>query len=132
MKVWSQIRSAAIRGVAAVAARRKLLFPALILIIGAAMSAGSFLIIRYNIETEAKLRFERQASDAQHVIAARIHSYADVMYGLRSLYSASYPVTRREFHNYVMGLELANRYPAFWTFNYAEYVPHETKARFVA
>src|SRR5260221_10428078 len=108
MKVLSQFRSAA-KGSAA--ARRKLLFPALVLIIGAAISFGSFLIIRYNVETEAELRFERHASDAQHVIAARIHSYADVMYGLRSLYSASYPVTRMEFHNYVKSLDLARRYP---------------------
>jgi diguanylate cyclase (GGDEF)-like protein/PAS domain S-box-containing protein len=132
MKASSQILSMATGGVAAGAARRKLLFPALIVIVGAAISVGSFLAIRDNIETEAKLRFERHASDAQHVIAARIHSYADVMYGLRSLYSASYPVTRMEFHNYVKGLELAQRYPGFWTFNYAEYVPHRAKARFEA
>jgi len=77
-----------------------------VLIVGAAISVGSFLIIRYNVETEAKLRFERHASDAQHVIAARIHSYADVMYGLRSLYSASYPVTRMEFQQLCDGLDL--------------------------
>ena len=111
---------------------RKLLLPALILIVGAALSVVSFLIVRYNVENEAKLRFERQASDAQHVIAARIHSYADVMYGLRSLYRASYPVTRMEFHHYVTGLELAHRYPGFWTFNYAEYVSGKNKAGFIA
>jgi diguanylate cyclase (GGDEF)-like protein len=132
VKALSRIRSGTIAGVWAAVARRKLLFPALILIIGAAISIGSFLLIRYNIETEAKLRFERHASDAHHVIAARIDSYADLMYGLRSLYSASYPVTRMEFHNYVKSLELARRYPGFWTFNYAEYVPHKAKAAFVA
>jgi len=99
------------------AVRRKLLFPALALIAGAAVSAGSFFIIRDNVETEAKLRFERHASDAQHVLTARIDSYADVMYGLRSLYSANYPVTRVQFHNYVKSLELARRYPGFWGFN---------------
>src|ERR1043165_1193035 len=99
MKALSGLRAPSFDGVMAM--RRKLLLPALILIVGAALSVGSFLIVRYNVETDAKLRFERQASDAQHVIAARIHSYADVMYGLRSLYGASYPVTRMEFHHYV-------------------------------
>jgi diguanylate cyclase (GGDEF)-like protein/PAS domain S-box-containing protein len=118
-------------GVAAGAARRKLLFPALIVIIGAAISVGSFLISRDNVETEAELRFERQASDAQHVIAARIHSYAEVMYGLSALFSAS-SVSRAQFHRYVTGLDLAQRYPGFGALNYAEHVPQEAKARFEA
>ncbi len=107
--------------------RSKTLVPAVALIIGIAVSAVLFFVIRDNIEREAKLRFERQASDAQHVIEARIHSYADVMYGLRAMFSAS-SVSRTEFHRYVTGLELAHRYPGFWTFNYAEWVPHEAKA----
>ena len=112
--------------------RGKAFIPALALGIGIAVSIVVSFAIRDNIEREAKLRFERQASDAQHVIAARIHSYADVMYGLSALYNASYPVTRAEFHNYVTGLDLEHRYPGFWTFNYAEYVPHKAKAGFTA
>jgi len=107
--------------------RGKTLAPAFALGIGIAVSCVLFFVIRDNIENEAKLRFERQASDAQHVIAARIHSYADVMYGLRAMFSAS-SVSRTEFHRYVAGLELTHRYPGFWTFNYAEYVRHEAKA----
>jgi diguanylate cyclase (GGDEF)-like protein/PAS domain S-box-containing protein len=111
--------------------RGKPLVPVLALGIGIVVSIALFFVIRDNIEREANLRFERQASDAQHVIEARIHSYADVMYGLRAMFSAS-TVSRTEFHRYVTGLNLARRYPGFWTFNYAEYVPHEAKARFVA
>src|SRR5260370_31205815 len=43
------------------------------------------------------------------------------------MFSAS-SVSRTEFHRYVAGLELTDRYPGFWTFNYAEYVRHEAKA----
>jgi signal transduction histidine kinase/CheY-like chemotaxis protein len=105
--------------------------PLLALALGAAASVVLFVFVKDSIEKEAKLRFERQASDARHAIAARIQSYAEVLYGLRSLYSAS-AVTRAEFHRYVTGLDFANRYPGYRTFNYAEYVPHKTKAKFLA
>jgi signal transduction histidine kinase/CheY-like chemotaxis protein len=105
--------------------------PLLALALGAVSSLTLFLFVRDSIENEARMRFDRQASDARHAIAARIQSYADVIYGLRSLYSAS-PVTRAAFHRYVTSLELADRYPGYWTFNYAEYVPHQAKAGFVA
>jgi signal transduction histidine kinase len=105
--------------------------PLLALSLGAVASLVLFLFVKDGLEKEAKLRFERQASDATHAITARIQSYTDVIYGLRALYSAS-PVTRTEFHRYVTGLELADRYPGYWTFNYAQYVPHEAKAEFVA
>ncbi len=99
--------------------------------IGIALSILLHFVIRDSVEGEAQLRFERQASDAQHVIEARIHSYADVMYGLRALFSAS-SVSRTEFHRYVAGLELAYRYPGFWGINYAEWVTHDAKVRFEA
>src|SRR4051812_25341049 len=78
---------APVDGAAAGAVRRKLLFPAAALIVGAALSAGSFFIIRDNVETEAKLRFERQASDAKHVIEARISAYFEVLHGLAALFA---------------------------------------------
>src|SRR6266511_4250730 len=109
--------------------RGKAFFPFLGLGIGIALSILLHFVIKDNAQGEAQLRFERQASDAQHVIEARIHSYADVMYGLRAMFSAS-SVSRTEFHRYVVGLELAHRYPGFWTFNYAEWVPHDAKVRF--
>jgi signal transduction histidine kinase/CheY-like chemotaxis protein len=113
-------------------AHNRMRLPLLALALSAAASLVLFVFVKASIENEAKLRFERQASDAQHVLRARIDSYADVMYGLRSLYGANYPVTRVQFHNYVTTLEVARRYPGFRSFNYAEYVPHEAKAALVA
>jgi two-component system sensor histidine kinase/response regulator len=106
--------------------------PLLVLALGAIASLVLFAFIKDSIEKEAELRFERQASDAKHAIAARIYSYAEVMYGLRSLYRSSYPVTRAAFHRYVTGLDLAHRYPGFWTFNYAQWIRHEEKANLEA
>src|SRR3989442_14373312 len=81
----------------ATAPRRKAFFPFLVLGIGIALSKLLHFVIRDNIEGEAQLRFERQASDAKHVIEARIHSYAEVITGLRAM-SAPTSVSRTEFH----------------------------------
>ena len=62
------------------AQRGKTLFPFLVLGIGVAMSLLLHFVIRDNVKGEAQLRFDRQASDAQHVIEARIKSYADVLH----------------------------------------------------
>src|SRR6266705_2191312 len=114
----------------ATASRGKAFFPFLVLGIGIALSILLHFVIKDNVKGEAKLRFERQASDAQHNIAARVRSYFDVMYGLGALYSTSNSISRSEFHRYVSGLDLPHRYPGFQIINYAEYVPAESKPKF--
>ncbi len=71
------------------APRGKGFFPFLVLGIGIALSILLHFVIKDNVEGEAQLRFERQASDAQHVIEARIKSYADVLHGLAAFFSTS-------------------------------------------
>src|SRR6266446_3694882 len=114
------------------APRGKAFFPFLVLGIGIALSILLHFVIKDNVESEAQLRFERQASDAQHVIEARIKSYADVLHGLAAFFSTSNSISRAEFRRYVVALDLPNRYPGFQGLNYAEYVPHEAKAGFEA
>src|SRR5713226_6438513 len=114
------------------AQRGKTLFPFLVLGIGVALSLLLHFVIRDNVKGEAQLRFERQASDAQHVIEARIKSYADVLHGLGALFNTSNSIPRAEFRRYVAALDLPYRYPGFQGLNYAEYVPHKARARFEA
>src|SRR6266853_1414034 len=114
------------------APRGKAFFPFLVLGIGIGLSILLHFVIKDNVQGEAQLRFERQASDAQHVIEARIKSYADVLHGLGALFNTSNSIPRAEFRRYVAALDLPNRYPGFQGLNYAEYVPHEAKARFEA
>lgn len=89
-----------------------------------------FIFVEGNVRDEAQLRFERQASDAQHVIEMRIKSYADVIQGLRALFHTSDGLSRPQFHSYVSGLDLQRNYPGFQSLNYAEYVPAEGKTAF--
>ncbi len=114
------------------APRGKGFFPFLVLGIGIGLSILLHFVIKDNVQGEAQLRFERQASDAQHVIEARIKSYADVLHGLAALFSTSNSISRAEFRRYVVALDLPNRYPGFQGLNYAEYVPHDAKAGFEA
>ncbi|MES2104882.1 MAG: EAL domain-containing protein [Pseudomonadota bacterium] len=84
------------------------------------------------IEDEARLRFERQASDVQHVVNARISSYVDVIRGVRALFHTSSIISRVEFHRYVAGLRLDETYPGFQNLNFAQFVFDENKAAFEA
>src|SRR5882672_3290915 len=62
--------------------RGKAFFPFIVLGIGISLSILLHFVIQDNVEGEAQLRFERQASDAKHVIEQRVRSYTDVIYGL--------------------------------------------------
>src|SRR5438093_717524 len=103
------------------APRGKAFFPLLVLGSGIALSILLHFVIKDNVEGEAQLRFERQASDAKHVIEQRVRSYTDVIYGLGALFRSEL-VSRAQFHHYVSGLDLKHRYPGFQIINYAEYV----------
>ena len=122
--------SESIREKGAQTERGKTFFPFLVLGIGASLSILLYFVIRDNVESEAQLRFERQASDAKHVIEQRVRSYTDVIYGLGALFRTSGSVSRAQFHNYVSGLDLARRYRGFQNINYAEYVPAKEKQKF--
>jgi signal transduction histidine kinase/CheY-like chemotaxis protein len=111
---------------------KKLRLPLLALALGAAASLALFVFVKDRVEKEAMLSFERQASDAKHVMEMRVISYFNVLYGLAALFSKSSPLSRAEFLQYVEALDVPRRYPGIWGFSFAELVPHEAKARFEA
>lgn len=74
-----------------------------------------------SIEEESRQRFSAHAQNARNIIVARIKSYTDVLRGTAALFQTSYPLTRRQFHGYVRGLDLPKFFPAIETINFAEY-----------
>src|SRR6266436_9709892 len=110
--------------------RHRTALPWAVLAIGIVTSFLLFAVIREVVENAARLRFERQASDAKCIIDDRIHFYADILFGLKALFGTHSPVTRLQFHNFVKSLDLKNRYPGFDVVNYALYVPAKDKRRF--
>ncbi len=102
----------------------------LLLGVGSAISVGTFIALRNDALSDELVKFERQASDAHHNIEARVRSYTDIVYGLRALMYASPQITRSQFHNYIVGLDLPRRFPGVMNLNYAEHVAAGEKGQF--
>lgn len=106
--------------------------PWTVLLLGAVLSVLVFYVLRARAEEQARLRFERQASDAKHVIKARVKSYEDAIRGLAALFATDTRVSRLQFKRYVDSLNLQQSYPGFETLNYAAYVRAEDRDVFEA
>lgn len=101
------------------------------LALGISASLLLFSIVWDAVDEVARLRFERQASDARRVIDVRIHSYAGILYGVKALFETQGSIGRDQFHRFVQSLDLKNRYPSLESVNYMTYVPAAAKERFV-
>lgn len=104
--------------------------PWLVLTVGVTVSFFLFVLIQDSVENVARLRFEREAKDANSLIEGRLHSYSNVLYALRALFASEDPVDRLRFHRFVESLDLKQRYPGFISLNYAAYVPASRRKRF--
>jgi CHASE1-domain containing sensor protein len=64
--------------------RPEALVPWILLAIGIPASFVLSSVVEESVENVARLRFEREASDAKAVIEHRINFYADILYGLKA------------------------------------------------
>jgi signal transduction histidine kinase len=83
-----------------------------------------------SIEADSRQRFSAHAQNARNIIVARIKSYTDVLRGTASIFQTSYPLSHRQFHGYVNGLDLPRYFPAIEVISFAEYVKDEDRAAF--
>ncbi|MGH8807486.1 MAG: EAL domain-containing protein [Noviherbaspirillum sp.] len=105
------------------------LIPSLGFCAGVLLSILLFAYLRGQIKDEARLRFEGEANEIQHAIEDRISAYVDVLRGVRALFSTSDTISRAQFHEYVVNLNLAQNYPGFQNINYADFVvAHQREA----
>src|SRR5712691_6911484 len=109
---------------------RSTVLPWVVLAIGIPASFFLFTLIQDSVENIARLRFEREAKDANSIIESRLRSYNDVLYALRAVFASEEPVDRLRFHRFVESLDLKHRYPGFDSLNYAAYVLAQNKKRF--
>lgn len=84
-----------------------------------------------SIEADSRTRFAGLAQNARNTISARIKSYTHVLRGTVSLFQISEPLTRRQFHGYVKGLDVTHNFPAIENINYAQLVRDSEREAFL-
>jgi signal transduction histidine kinase len=104
--------------------------PWLALAIGIPASFFLFFYLETSVDNFARLRFEREAKDANDIIEGRLQSYNDVLYALRALFASEDSIDRLRFRRFIESLDLKQRYPGFISLNYAAHVPASEKERF--
>ena len=100
----------------------------LALAIGGALYAGALR----TINEDARQRFDNLSYSAQQSLTSRIKSYSDLLRGLESLFRTNENLTRRQFHDYVDGLDIKRQFPAVESLNYAAFVAAGQRDAFVA
>jgi signal transduction histidine kinase len=118
------------RGSTPLSPRNRIPLPPAALGIGVALSILVSALFRDAIASNANLRFQREASDARHLIERRILSYIEIIHGLRALFATRETVDRDEFHRYVSALDLPRNFPGFELLNYAAHVPAANRRGF--
>ena len=113
-------------------AARVIFLPWLVLAIGIPASLLLFGVLHDAVENLARLRFEREASEAQSTIELRIQFYANVLHGLKALFAAEPSVSRVQFRHFVNSLDLPRRYPGLDVVNFAQFVRAEDREKFEA
>ncbi|WP_035817924.1 CHASE domain-containing protein [Janthinobacterium sp. RA13] len=99
----------------------------LALAVGGALYAGA----ARTVNDDAEQRFDNLTHSAQHSLITRVKSYSDLLRGLEALFRTSEHLTRRQFHDYVAGLDIARQFPAIESVNYAVAVPSAQRAAFI-
>ncbi|MBI2288930.1 MAG: CHASE domain-containing protein, partial [Betaproteobacteria bacterium] len=102
------------------------------LAIGIVLSVAASYWTANQLERDAKAKFDIAVAEAEHSIERRIQAYADVLHGLRGLFSASESVSREAFRRYVSSLDLERRYPGIQLVAFNRRVPLERKRDYEA
>ena len=100
-----------------------------VLLISLLLTALAYYYVRQNVEAQNRLRFDEATQATQEAIERRTKAYLDAMFGARGLFYASESVTRKEWDNYVEGIEPGDRFEGLQALSYAERVePDEREA----
>jgi serine phosphatase RsbU (regulator of sigma subunit)/CHASE1-domain containing sensor protein len=101
-----------------------------VLLISLLLTLLASYYVRHNVEAQNRLRFDETTQATQEAIERRTEAYLDAMLGARGLFYASKSVTRREWGNYVEGIEPSSHFEGLQALSYAEYVTPERREAF--
>ncbi len=114
------------------AARRPGALPLVVLLTGLALSVALAWLTRRELGNSAAERFDAVALDIARKVEGRFDDYTAVLVGLQARFNTEHELTRKDFRDYVAGLNLPANYPGFQAVNFAVHVRGEDKARFEA
>ena len=98
-----------------------------VLLISLFLTALAYYYVSQNVEVQIRVRFDDTTQAIQEAIERRTRAYLDAMFGARGLFYASESVTRREWNNYVEGIEPDKRFEGLQALSYAERVEPEER-----
>ena len=90
----------------------------------------AWYVVGRQAQREADSEFANQAHLASNVVERRLQRYVDLLYGLEAMANHRQHVGRRDFHNYVAGLEFGSRMPGVQAVQFIRRVPGAQRDQF--
>ena len=94
------------------------------------VGAGLHISTSRAIEHDSHERFLHMARTVQSILDGRIKTYADLLRGASALFLTDENLSRQQFQQYVVGLDLSNHFPGVETINFARHVMDAERASF--
>ena len=95
-----------------------------------AVGAGLHISTGRAIEYDTHERFLHMARNVQSILDGRIKTYADLLRGASALFLTDENLSRQQFQQYVIGLDLSKHFPGVETINFARHVVDADRAAF--
>jgi serine phosphatase RsbU (regulator of sigma subunit)/CHASE1-domain containing sensor protein/anti-sigma regulatory factor (Ser/Thr protein kinase) len=102
-----------------------------VLLIALLLTVIAWYYVRQVVEEQNRDSFQESTQVTQEAIERRTKAYLDAMFGARGLYYASDSVTRKEWSDYVKGIDPAGRFEGLQALGYAQMVDHEQRESFM-
>jgi serine phosphatase RsbU (regulator of sigma subunit)/CHASE1-domain containing sensor protein/anti-sigma regulatory factor (Ser/Thr protein kinase) len=103
-----------------------------VLLIALLVTVIAWYYVRQVVEVQNRVRFEDSTQATQESLERRTKAYLDAIFGARGLYYASDSVTRRDWSDYVKGIEPAGRFEGLQALGYAQRVDPEQIESFMS
>jgi serine phosphatase RsbU (regulator of sigma subunit)/CHASE1-domain containing sensor protein/anti-sigma regulatory factor (Ser/Thr protein kinase) len=102
-----------------------------VLLIALLLSVVAWYYVRQTVEVQNRARFEESTKATQEALERRTKAYLDAMFGARGLFYASDAVTRKDWSDYVEGIEPARRFEGLQALGFAQRVDQGQRESFM-
>jgi serine phosphatase RsbU (regulator of sigma subunit)/CHASE1-domain containing sensor protein/anti-sigma regulatory factor (Ser/Thr protein kinase) len=102
-----------------------------VLLIALLLTVIAWYYVRQVVEVQNHARFADSTQATEEALDRRTKAYLDAMFGARSLYYASDSVTRKDWSDYVEGIEPASRFEGLQALGVAQLMDPEQRESFM-